>query len=103
MKQLRLSSLEKVDLQAFAKRAGHKVVAAFKETASGTNNGRPERVKVLAPARAHNRRYRTQPLGPEDVGGQGRKGQRPSDKRPWAVLLGHCPQRGSVSMVMGDC
>ena len=41
------------DLRAFAKGAGHKVVAAFKETASGADNGRPERAKVLALARAH--------------------------------------------------
>jgi putative DNA-invertase from lambdoid prophage Rac len=38
---------------AFAKRAGHKIVAVFRETASGADNGRPERVKVLALARAH--------------------------------------------------
>jgi putative DNA-invertase from lambdoid prophage Rac len=41
------------DLRAFAKRAGHKIVAVFKETASGADNGRPERAKVLALARAH--------------------------------------------------
>ena len=41
------------DLRAFAKRAGHRVVAVFKETASGANNGRPERAKVLALASAH--------------------------------------------------
>ena len=41
------------DPGAFAKRAGHKVVAVFKETASGADNGRPERAKVLALARAH--------------------------------------------------
>ena len=40
------------DLRAFAKRAGHKVVAVFKETASGADNGRPERAKILALARA---------------------------------------------------
>ena len=40
------------DLRAFAKRAGHKVVTVFKETASGADNGRPERAKVLALARA---------------------------------------------------
>jgi len=40
------------DLRVFAKRAGHKVVAVFKETASGADNGRPERAKVLALARA---------------------------------------------------
>ena len=41
------------DLRAFAKRAGHKGVAVFKETASGADNGRPERAKVLKLARAH--------------------------------------------------
>ena len=41
------------DLRAFARRAGHKVMAVFKETASGADNGRPERAKVLALARAH--------------------------------------------------
>jgi putative DNA-invertase from lambdoid prophage Rac len=41
------------DLRAFAKRAGHKIVAVFKETASGADNARPERSKVLALARAH--------------------------------------------------
>ena len=40
------------DLRAFAKRAGHKIVAIFKETASGADNARPERAKVLALARA---------------------------------------------------
>jgi putative DNA-invertase from lambdoid prophage Rac len=35
------------DLRAFAKRAGHKIVAVFKETASGADNRRPERAKVL--------------------------------------------------------
>jgi len=41
------------DLRAFAKRAGHKIVAAFKETASGADNSRPARAKVLALARSH--------------------------------------------------
>ena len=41
------------DLRAFAKRAGRKIVAVFKETASGADNARPERAKVLALARAH--------------------------------------------------
>jgi putative DNA-invertase from lambdoid prophage Rac len=41
------------DLRAFAKRAGHKIVAVFKETGSGADNARPERAKVLALARAH--------------------------------------------------
>jgi putative DNA-invertase from lambdoid prophage Rac len=40
------------DLRAFAKRAGQKVLAVFKETASGADNGRPERTKVLTLARA---------------------------------------------------
>jgi len=40
------------DLRAFARRAGHKVVAVFKETASGADNARPERANVLALARA---------------------------------------------------
>ena len=29
------------DLRAFAKRAGHKIVAVFKETATGANNAAP--------------------------------------------------------------
>ena len=41
------------DLRAFAKRAGHKVVATFRETASGADNARPERAKVMALAQAH--------------------------------------------------
>jgi Resolvase, N terminal domain len=36
------------DLRAFAKRAGHKVIAVFKETASGVDDNRPERAKVMA-------------------------------------------------------
>lgn len=40
------------DLRAFAKRASHKIVAVFKETASGADNARSERAKVLALARA---------------------------------------------------
>ena len=36
------------DLRAFAERAGHHIVAVFKETASGANNARPERKKVMA-------------------------------------------------------
>ena len=31
------------DLKAFAKRAGYKVIAIFKETASGADDDRPER------------------------------------------------------------
>ena len=41
------------DLRAFAKRAGHKVVRVFKETASGSKDDRPERHKILALAKAH--------------------------------------------------
>jgi putative DNA-invertase from lambdoid prophage Rac len=40
------------DLKAFARRSGHKVVAVFKETASGADDDRPERKKVMALARA---------------------------------------------------
>ena len=40
------------DLRAFAKRAGHKIIAAFKETASGAKNDRAERKKVMALAQA---------------------------------------------------
>jgi putative DNA-invertase from lambdoid prophage Rac len=39
------------DLTAFAERAGHQVIAVFTETASGANNNRPERKKVLELAR----------------------------------------------------
>jgi putative DNA-invertase from lambdoid prophage Rac len=39
------------DLTAFAERAGHEVVATFVETASGADNSRPERKKVLELAR----------------------------------------------------
>jgi DNA invertase Pin-like site-specific DNA recombinase len=39
-------------LTAFAKRAAHKIVAVFRETASGADDKRPERAKVLALARA---------------------------------------------------
>jgi DNA invertase Pin-like site-specific DNA recombinase len=41
------------DLRAFAKRAGHKIVGVFKETASGARNDRVERNKVMALARNH--------------------------------------------------
>jgi putative DNA-invertase from lambdoid prophage Rac len=41
------------DLHAFAKRCGHKVVAVFKETASGAKNDRAERRKAMALAQAH--------------------------------------------------
>jgi putative DNA-invertase from lambdoid prophage Rac len=41
------------DLRAFAKRAGHKIVGVFKETASGARNDRVERKKVMALARNH--------------------------------------------------
>jgi putative DNA-invertase from lambdoid prophage Rac len=40
------------DLRAFAKRAGHQIVAVFKETASGAKNDRAERKKVMAMAQA---------------------------------------------------
>src|SRR4029077_15224257 len=40
------------DLRAFAKRAGHRIVAVFKETASGVKNDRVERKKVMALAQA---------------------------------------------------
>jgi putative DNA-invertase from lambdoid prophage Rac len=40
------------DLRAFAKRGGHKIVAVFKETASGAKNDRAERKKVMALAQA---------------------------------------------------
>jgi predicted site-specific integrase-resolvase len=36
------------DLRAFARRAGHRIVGVFKETASGAKNDRPERKKVMA-------------------------------------------------------
>jgi putative DNA-invertase from lambdoid prophage Rac len=40
------------DLRAFAKRAGHKIVAVFKETASGAKNDRIQREKAMALAQA---------------------------------------------------
>ena len=40
------------DLKAFARRSGQKIVAVFKETASGADDDRPERRKVMALARA---------------------------------------------------
>jgi putative DNA-invertase from lambdoid prophage Rac len=40
------------DLKAFARRSGQKIVAVFKETASGADDDRPERKKVMALARA---------------------------------------------------
>ena len=40
------------DLRAYARRAGHRIVAVFKETASGARNDRAERSKVMALARA---------------------------------------------------
>jgi putative DNA-invertase from lambdoid prophage Rac len=40
------------DLRAFARRAGHRIVGVFKETASGAKNDRPERKKVMALAQA---------------------------------------------------
>ena len=41
------------ELRAFAKRAGHRIVGVFKETASGARNDRVERKKVMALARNH--------------------------------------------------
>jgi DNA invertase Pin-like site-specific DNA recombinase len=40
------------DLRAFAKRAGHDIVAVFRETASGAKNDRAERKKAMALAQA---------------------------------------------------
>jgi len=40
------------DLRAFARRAGHRIVGVFKETASGAKNDRVERKKVMALAQA---------------------------------------------------
>ena len=40
------------DLRAYAKRAGHRIVGVFKETASGARTDRAERGKVMALARA---------------------------------------------------
>jgi len=40
------------DLRAFAKRAGHNIVAVFKETASGAKNDRAERKKVMSLAQS---------------------------------------------------
>jgi putative DNA-invertase from lambdoid prophage Rac len=40
------------DLRAFAKRAGHDIVAVFKATASGAKNDRAERKKAMALAQA---------------------------------------------------
>ena len=37
---------------AYAKRAGHRIVGVFKETASGARSDRAERGKVMALARA---------------------------------------------------
>ena len=41
------------DLRAFGKRAGHKIVGVFKETASGARKDHVERIKVMALARNH--------------------------------------------------
>jgi putative DNA-invertase from lambdoid prophage Rac len=35
------------DLRAYARRAGHRIVGVFKETASGARNDRAERSKVM--------------------------------------------------------
>ena len=40
------------DLRAYAKRAGHRIVGVFKETASGARTDRAERSKVMALAQA---------------------------------------------------
>ena len=40
------------DLRAYARRAGHRIVGVFKETASGARNDRTERGKVMALAQA---------------------------------------------------
>jgi putative DNA-invertase from lambdoid prophage Rac len=40
------------DLRAFAKRAGHRIIGVFKETASGAKKDRIERKKVMALAQA---------------------------------------------------
>ena len=40
------------DLRSFAKRQGHKIIAVFKETASGAKTDRAERKKVMALAQA---------------------------------------------------
>jgi putative DNA-invertase from lambdoid prophage Rac len=40
------------DLRVFAKRAGHQIVAVFKETESGAKNDRAERKKVMVLAQA---------------------------------------------------
>ena len=40
------------DLRAFARRAEHRIVGVFKETASGAKNDRVERRKVMALAQA---------------------------------------------------
>ena len=45
-------SRQELDLRAFAKKAGYKVVGVWKETASGAKDDRTERKKVLALAQA---------------------------------------------------
>src|SRR6185295_12905744 len=40
------------DLRAYARRAGHRIVGVFKETASGARNDRAERKKIMALAQA---------------------------------------------------
>src|SRR5262249_56560842 len=40
------------DLRAFARRAGHRIVGVFRETASGAKSDRVERKKVMALAQA---------------------------------------------------
>ena len=39
-------------MRAFARRAGHRIVAVFKDTTSGSKNDRVERKKVMALAQA---------------------------------------------------
>lgn len=46
-------SRQELDLRAFAKKAGYKIVGVWKETASGAKDDRTERKKVLALAQAN--------------------------------------------------
>jgi DNA invertase Pin-like site-specific DNA recombinase len=46
------ANAKSADLRAFARRAGHRIVGVFKETASGAKNDRFERKKVMALAQA---------------------------------------------------
>src|SRR6476646_3409306 len=47
-----VASARNATSRPFARRSGHKIVAVFKETASGADDDRPERKKVMALARA---------------------------------------------------